>query len=94
MPHYYYRQSERYLWTVGHDDAADRFQPESDHDNPEDAAARVAWLNGGSPISRQQAEEKDVFGQLRELIDDLKALGCTVSVTVSAVAFRKQEGEE
>ena len=35
------------LWTVGFFGPDGKFQPESDHDNSEDAARRVAWLNGG-----------------------------------------------
>jgi hypothetical protein len=45
-----YRQSESRLWTVGHTDAAGTWHPESDHDGPEVAAARVRWLNGGGPV--------------------------------------------
>lgn len=49
---YVYRQTETHefggLWTVGHYHPADgRFEPESDHDSPEKAAARVHYLNGG-----------------------------------------------
>ncbi len=47
---YTYIRSEQGLWTVGGYDPAGRWQPESDHDSPQDAAARVAWLNGsGEP---------------------------------------------
>ena len=35
------------LYTVGHYNPAGRFIPESDHDNAEEAAARVHYLNGG-----------------------------------------------
>lgn len=35
------------LWTVGYYEPDGTWQPESDHDNPEDAANRVHWLNGG-----------------------------------------------
>ncbi|MFA5379997.1 MAG: hypothetical protein WC455_29825 [Dehalococcoidia bacterium] len=34
------------LFTVGFYDLAGKWQPESDHANPEDAAKRVAYLNG------------------------------------------------
>lgn len=43
---YVYIKSEPGLWTVGFYDPAGKWQPESDHDNKDDAAARVAWLNG------------------------------------------------
>jgi hypothetical protein len=45
---YVYIKSEPQLWTVGFYDPNGKFQPESDHDNTEDAAARVAYLNGVS----------------------------------------------
>lgn len=35
------------LWTVGHYDPDGKFIPESDHKSAADAAARVAYLNGG-----------------------------------------------
>ncbi len=42
-----YQRAERRCWTVGYFDPAGHWQPESDHSNPEDAASRVHWLNGG-----------------------------------------------
>ena len=35
------------LWTVGHYDPAGKFHAESDHSDREQAARRVAFLNGG-----------------------------------------------
>jgi len=35
------------LWTVGFHSPNGNWHPESDHDSPEEAAKRVAWLNGG-----------------------------------------------
>jgi hypothetical protein len=46
---YVYLHSEPRLWTVGFYDPSGVFQPESDHDSSEDAAKRVAWLNGSKP---------------------------------------------
>ena len=47
---YTYLRSEPGLWTVGDYAPDGRWQPESDHDSREDAAQRVAWLNGsGEP---------------------------------------------
>lgn len=43
---YVYIQSEKYLWTVGFYDPKGKWIPESDHDTREEAARRVAWLNG------------------------------------------------
>lgn len=44
---YVYIKSEALLWTVGFYRPDGKFEPESDHDTPEDAAERVRWLNGG-----------------------------------------------
>lgn len=44
---YQYIRSEPQLWTVGFYKPDGRFEPESDHGSPAEAAARVRWLNGG-----------------------------------------------
>ena len=43
---YVYRQTEQSLWTVGFYDPNGKWHPESDWDNPQQAAERVAYLNG------------------------------------------------
>ena len=43
---YVYIRSEKYLWTVGFYDPSGKWHSESDHNDPEDAAKRAAWLNG------------------------------------------------
>ncbi len=51
---YVYEQTEfagrdgatNHLWTVGYYDPTGQWHSESDHSDPEEAAARVAWLNG------------------------------------------------
>lgn len=43
---YVYESFEEGLYTVGHYDPNGNFKPESDHENKDDAARRVAWLNG------------------------------------------------
>lgn len=43
---YVYIRSEPQLYTVGFYDPNNKWQPESDWDNTEDVARRVAWLNG------------------------------------------------
>lgn len=43
-----YRKTEPHLWTVGFYTPEGRWEPESDHDNPDDAVERVHYLNGGS----------------------------------------------
>ena len=45
---YVYKKTERWLYTVGFYDPQGQWHPESDHDNKDDAAKRVAWLNGSS----------------------------------------------
>ena len=44
---YVYIRSEPGLWTVGFYGPDGKWHAESDHDSSEDAARRVAWLNGG-----------------------------------------------
>ncbi len=43
---YVYIRSEPGLWTVGFYKPDGTWQSESDHDEREEAARRVAWLNG------------------------------------------------
>jgi len=44
---YIYKQSEPQLYTVGFYSPDDnKWHPESDHSSSEEAAKRVAWLNG------------------------------------------------
>jgi len=45
---YVYRKLEVQLWTVGFYSPDGVWHPESDHDNEQDAANRVHWLNGGN----------------------------------------------
>ncbi len=45
---YVYIKSEPYLYTVGFYAPDGKFNPESDHDVREEAAQRVAWLNGST----------------------------------------------
>jgi hypothetical protein len=43
---YVYIRKDPGLYTVGFYDPQGKWHPESDHDNQDDAADRVAWLNG------------------------------------------------
>ena len=45
---YVYIRSQPGLWTVGFYKPDGGWEPESDHDDREQAAARVAYLNGTS----------------------------------------------
>ena len=45
---YVYQSFEPGLWTVGFYRPDGTFEPESDHGDSEDAAKRVAWLNGST----------------------------------------------
>lgn len=45
---YVYIRSEPGLWTVGFYSPNGEWHPESDHSDREEAAKRVAWLNGTS----------------------------------------------
>jgi hypothetical protein len=44
---YVYIKTEPQLWTVGFYDPKGEWHSESDYPNPDQAASRVAWLNGG-----------------------------------------------
>lgn len=44
-----YIKSESNLWTVGHYAPDGKWVPESDHADKDEAAERVAWLNGSRP---------------------------------------------
>ncbi len=48
---YVYIKSEPKLWTVGFYDPSGRWNPESDHGTPKEAAERVHWLNGDGSAS-------------------------------------------
>ena len=54
-----YLRSEPSLWTVGFHTPEGKWEPESDHGSPEEAAKRCRFLNGGdeprpSPITGEQ----------------------------------------
>jgi hypothetical protein len=67
---YVYIRSEPGLWTVGFYGPDDKWEPESDHDSTDKAAARVRYLNGGivgasaDSLSRRVAQ---LEGALRAL---------------------------
>lgn len=44
-----YKKTEKWLWTVGFYSPDGKWNPESDHDSKDEAAERVAWLNGSRP---------------------------------------------
>ncbi|MFP4615551.1 MAG: hypothetical protein ACLFRB_06715 [Thiohalorhabdus sp.] len=46
---YFYVKSEPGLWTTGHFKPDGEWEPEKDCESKEEAAERVAWLNGGAP---------------------------------------------
>lgn len=45
-----YKRTEPGLWTVGFYTPSDEWEAESDHTSRDDAAARVHFLNGGTPV--------------------------------------------
>jgi excinuclease UvrABC ATPase subunit len=60
MSEYFYIQSEPGLWTVGTGDpkVSSQWFPESDHESPEAAAKRVAFLNGNVEMKDSEALAK------------------------------------
>jgi len=72
---YYYKRTEfspYCLYTVGYDDPNDKFGwvPESDHDTAEEAADRVAYLNG----SYRKAKLEEAAPDLLEALIEAKEL--------------------
>lgn len=72
---YHYIRSEPGLWTVGVETATG-WTPESDHASPDEAAARVHYLNGGDASLRAElAEANRAFEELaraaRRLLYDI-----------------------
>ena len=54
---YVYIKSQPELWTVGFYKPDGKWEPESDHPDAEEAAERVAWLNGsGAPLPQSIQE--------------------------------------
>lgn len=48
MTSYVYIQSEPKLWTVGFYEPIGKWHAEKDCNDPDEAAERVHWLNGGN----------------------------------------------
>lgn len=61
-----YIQTEAELWTVGFYGPNEKFEPESDHGCPEEAAARVRWLNGAR-------DDAAIAVELRRLAESFSA---------------------
>lgn len=62
---YVYIRTEPMLWTVGHyDPKTNRFIPESDWDNTDDAAKRVNYLNGGKVVFPVHPIDKEIHDQM------------------------------
>jgi hypothetical protein len=76
MSNYYYILSEsspdHRLYTVGCDDGDGNWRPESDHSNTEDAARRVAFLNGQSDELVNQLIKSEKRNQ--KLLDALQVI--------------------
>ena len=64
MSNYVYIQSEPGLWTVGFYNPDDEWIPESDHDNKQEAAERVNYLNGGLGEEAPTREELKIYADL------------------------------
>ncbi|MFB4306967.1 hypothetical protein [Actinomadura sp. GTD37] len=77
---YVYIRSEPGLWTVGFYRPDGRFEPESDHGSTEEAAARVALLNGDQAVRvaavvKRVEELEAEMRAVRGLLDAAKARG-------------------
>lgn len=70
---YVYITSEPGLLTVGFYDPKGKWHADSDYDNREEAAARVAYLNGGRAAENaaESAAERDIRRKFATLIPTL-----------------------
>ena len=75
---YVYIQSESNLWTVGYYDNNNEWHPESDHNVQEEAAQRVAYLNGN--CSKK-------INELQEQIDELETRLTNVMINAGVSDF-------
>lgn len=89
-----YERTERRCWAVGYFDPAGQWRPESDHPNPEDAASRAHWLNGGqhavacvTALDRAAAE----VGRLEAAVDRLSAEATRWQLQARGTARRVRE---
>jgi len=51
-----YKRTDPGCWTVGYYDPAGKWWTDSDHSTREEAAKRVAWLNGSSAVNQALGE--------------------------------------
>lgn len=54
-----YERTEPGQWVVGHYDPSGKWHSDNDYDDPEDAAQRVHWLNGGEKVQYGQSTTND-----------------------------------
>ena len=72
---YVYIKSESQLYTVGFYDPSGKWIPESDHDHSEDAAKRVAWLNGnGEELQILESKIQTLADLLEKTVDHVTKL--------------------
>lgn len=74
---YVYIRSEPGLWTVGFYAPDGSWEPESDHGSTEEAAVRVAYLNGGQAAAVDALTKRVAALEqaARETYDRVAALG-------------------
>ncbi|MEE9451045.1 MAG: hypothetical protein V3V72_13430 [Ignavibacteriaceae bacterium] len=67
---YNYINSEPGLWTVGFYNPDGKWKPESDHNIREEAAKRIAWLNGSgeNPMNVKMHEALKGLWKIRDLL--------------------------
>jgi hypothetical protein len=77
---YVYQRSEPTLWTVGYYTPSGRWEADSDHGSPAEAAESVAWLNGTTDHLHAGRDDRERL--LRErlaafLVGDVRAIELT-----------------
>jgi hypothetical protein len=106
MTTYVYIRSEPTLWTTGFYDPEGHWEPESDWDNPQAAAERARWLNGGNePPQRETDKTEYTSAHANITVEhseangssvtlDLKHQGITLHFQCSSPTEAEQLGEQ
>lgn len=89
MAKWLYKQTEPGLFTVGYYAPDDSWNPESDHDSRDGAAARVHYLNGGQTIKEAAAPE--MYKALVDLVSRITS-GAPFSVEKAQASLAMAEG--
>ena len=89
---YCYIKTEARLWTVGFYDPDGRWQTVSDHDSPDEAADRVAHLNGNAKRNDKAYIKIGKLSRNLRMMCDFVVAGKYTAANVLATQVMKDEG--